>query len=135
MINFNELKVGDYVLASNEGDVRRGQITRLNGDEKQVCVNNGVQDFWYELNQLDPIMIDDAELAHLKFHKEVLADGSVKYGKGAFRMLIPSADDFSKMEIWYRDETRHITRPIHLNELQNHFYEMTKVHLDESGFD
>lgn len=135
MINFNELKVGDYVICSNDGDPRRGKVTNLNNDEKQVCIDNGSQEFWYELNQLSGISITDEELAGFKFHKETLNDGTIKYSKGAFRMLIAAPNNFNKMEIWYRDETRHIINPIQLHELQNHFFEMTKVHLDESDFD
>ena len=47
MIKFNEIKVGDYLYADNDGDVKRGEVTNLNGDEKQVCVDTGIQDFWY----------------------------------------------------------------------------------------
>jgi hypothetical protein len=54
--------------------------------------------------------------------------------KGAFRMLIPKEGDFSRMEIWYRDEQRHILEPIPLHVLQNHFFEMTKVFLNEGSF-
>ncbi|MFT3981800.1 MAG: hypothetical protein QM687_15140 [Ferruginibacter sp.] len=135
MIKFHEIKVGDYLYAENEGDGRRGEVTALNGDEKQVCVDNGVQEFWYETEQLSPLAISDSELAALKFHKEILDNGQVKYSKGAFRMVIPAEGDFSKMEIWYRDEKRHILQPIPLHVLQNHFYEMTKVHLNDESFD
>ena len=135
MIKFNEIKVGDYLYADNDGDVKRGEVTNLNGDEKQVCVNTGTQDFWYETNQLLPIPITDEELDNLKFHKELNGNGSVKYIKGAFRMQLPKDGDFSHMEIWYRDEKRHILQPIPVHTLQNHFYEMTKVHLDTESFD
>lgn len=135
MIKFHEIKVGDYLYADNEGDTHRGEVTNLNGDEKQVCVDNGVQEFWYETNQLSPVTITDSELSDLKFHKEIQEDGSVKYMKGAFRMVIPKAGDFSRMEIWYRDEKRHIMSEIPLHVLQNHFYEMTKVHLNQDSFD
>ena len=134
MIKFSELKNGDYVIADNDGDMKRGEVSNLNRDEKQVCVDTG-QEFWYEVDQLHPIPLDEQELANLKFHKEVNEDGTVKYMKGAFRILIPEPGDFSKMEIWYRDEARHITHPISVHNLQNHFLEMTKVHLNENVFD
>ena len=135
MLKFNEIKKGDFLVADNEGDLRRGEVTDLNGDEKQVCLNNGVQDFWYETNQLFPIEINDEELSNLKFNKQQNDDGTVKYSKGAFRMLIPRAGDFSHFELWYRDEKRHIMEPIPVHVLQNHFYEMTKVHLNNQSFD
>lgn len=135
MIKFHEVKVGDYLIADNDGDARRGEVTNLNGDEKQVCVDNGIQEFWYETNQLTPLPITDDELKDLKFHSEAQPDGTVKYMKGAFRMITPGPGDFSKMEIWYRDEKRHIMSEIPLHVLQNHFYEMTKVHLNQDSFD
>jgi len=135
MIKFSELKNGDYVIADNDGDQKRGEVTNLNGDEKQVCVNTGAQGFWYETSQLSAITITDEELTSLKFHKEVNEDGTLKYSKGAFRMLTPKEGDFSRLEIWYRDEQRHVTSPIFLHQLQNHFFEMTKMHLNRDSFD
>ncbi|MBC7936948.1 MAG: hypothetical protein H7Y86_16495 [Rhizobacter sp.] len=135
MIKFHEVKVGDYLIADNDGDARRGEVTNLNGNEKQVCVDNGIQEFWYETNQLTALPVTEAELKELKFHSEAQPDGSVKYMKGAFRMIVPKAGDFSRMEIWYRDEKRHIMSEIPLHVLQNHFYEMTKVHLNQDSFD
>lgn len=134
MIKFHEVKVGDYLIADNDGDMKRGEVTNLNGDEKQVCVDTG-QEFWYETEQLRPIPLNDEELMNLKFHKHVNEDGTVKYMKGAFRLLIPAEGDFSRMEIWYRDETRHMTHAINLHNLQNHYYDMTKVHLNDEAFD
>lgn len=104
MLKFNELREGNYVFAENDGDSRRGEITELNTDEKQVCVDNGVQNFWYETNQLAPVAITEVELNGFKFNKEKMEDGSIKYSKGAFRMMIPKDGDFSAFELWYKDE-------------------------------
>ncbi len=135
MLKFNEIKVGDFLIADNDGDKKKGEVTNLNGDEKQVCVDTGAQEFWYETNQLSGIPLTEAELFELKFHKQVNDDGTVKYSKGAFRMLIPTEGDFTRIEIWYRDERRHVMHPIDVHILQNHFYEMTKVYLNEESFD
>ena len=135
MLKFSELKVGDYVIADNDGDQKQGEITNLNGDEKQVCIDTGDQEFWYETNQVIGIPLNHDELMKLKFHSNQNDDGTVKYSKGAFRMMIPRAGDFSRLEIWYRDEHRHIMHPIDLHVFQNHFYEMTKVHLNDESFD
>ena len=135
MIKFNEIKVGDYLFADNDGDKKQGEVTNLNNNEKQVCVNTGTQGFWYETEQLSPIALDEDQLIKLKFQKQENEDGSVKYLKGAFRMLLAAKNDFSKFEIWYRDERRHIMQPISLHLLQNHFYEMTKVHLNNESFE
>ena len=70
MIKFHEIKTGDYLMADNDGDRRQGEVTDLNHNEKQVCVNTGTQDFWYETEQLSPIPLDDEQLMRLKFHKQ-----------------------------------------------------------------
>ncbi len=135
MIQFHEIKVGDYIIADNDGDKKQGEVTNLNGNEKQVCVNTGTQDFWYETEQLSAIPVNEEQLMKLKFHKLDNQDGTVKYMKGAFRMMLQAKNDFSKFEIWYRDEHRHVLQPINVHQLQNHFYEMTKVYLNEESFD
>lgn len=134
MIKYNELQTGDYVLADFEGDIRFGEITQVNWDERQARVDTGIQEFWFSPEQLQPIPLTDQELKRLQFHREDLADGRVKYKKGAFRLMLLAADDFSAFEIWYRDEHRHIMHPIHVHELQNHFHAMTKVHLTMEAY-
>lgn len=134
MIKFQEVKIGDYLKVNYEGDVRRGKVTQLKQGEKQVKVDNGSQEFWYETNQLESLPVNEEELANLKFTREVMENGNIKYGKGAFRMLIPKEGDFTRYELWYRDEQRHISEPMELHILQNHFYDMTKVHLEDNVF-
>ena len=134
MIKFSEIQVGDLLRADNDGDILEGEVTDLNGDEKQVCVNTGTQEFWFETNQLSPIPLDENQLLNLKFNTQENGDGTIKYLKGAFRILIPAKGDFSKMELWYRDERRHIMQPINVHQLQNHFHEMTKVLLNDQSF-
>src|ERR1700750_3054934 len=107
MIKFSEIKIGDYLMGDYEGKMWSGEVVRLNNDEKQVCLETEVQEFWFDTNDLYPIPISDAELLRLNFAKENMPDGSVKYKKESFRMLIPKPDDFSHMDIWYRDDKRH----------------------------
>ncbi len=131
MIKFQDIKVGDYLLAEQDGTTWAGEVTNLNGDEKEICVNNGVQEFWFKSEELKPLPLDESQLLKLNFQKQENGDDSVKYLKGAFRMLIPHKDDFSKFEIWYREEKRQILQPIAVHQLQNHYLEMTKVHLTD----
>lgn len=131
MIKFNEIKTGDYVLAEQDGTTWAGEVTNLNGDEKEICVDNGVQEFWFKSEELKPLPLDEGQLMKLNFQKEELADGSIKYKKGAFRILASKKDDFSVFDIWYREEKRHILHPIFVHQLQNHYLEMTKVHLTD----
>lgn len=134
MIKFQELKSGDYVLVEYEGNINPGEVVGFNRDEKEVCVNDGVQEFWFKADELKPLLLDDAQLTKLNFQKQENEDGSVKYLKGAFRILIPEKNNFSRFEIWYRDEKRQIMHPIGVHELQNHYHEMTKVHLTDEAF-
>ncbi len=134
MIKFQEIKVGDYLIADNDGDKQQGEVTDLNHNEKQVCIDNGVQEFWFETEQLSPIALSEEQLLKLKFTKQDSGLDSVKYLKGAFRIFVPIKNDFSNMEIWYRDERRLINSWLSVHQLQNHFYEMTKVHLNSEVF-
>lgn len=129
MIKFSDLKQGDYVLVSTGSEPWQGEVVDLNNDEKQVCINNGVQDFWFSTDDLYPITLNDESLRNMNFEKVVNSDGTVKYMKDAFRILLPHEGDFSRFDIWYRDETRQILSPISLHQLQNHYLDMTKVHL------
>lgn len=133
MIKFSELKKGDYVLAENDTQAWQGEVTDFNNDEKEVEINNGVQEFWFTCDQLFPIPLDEQQLLKLKFQKVANEDGSVKYMKGAFRIQTPQQDNFSNYEIWYRNEKRIIQQPIFLHQLQNHYLEMTKVHLTDDA--
>lgn len=134
MIKFHEIKIGDLLKADNDGDILLGEVTNLNRDEKQVCVDTGTQEFWFETSQLSPIPLDEEQLMKLKFKKEEHEDGTVKYLKGAFRISLAVQGDFSRMEIWYRDERRHILMPISVHTLQNHYHDMTKVLLNDDSF-
>ncbi len=134
MIKFQDLKQGDYVLADFEGKMEEVEVTQFNRDEKEICVDNGVQEFWFKGDELYPLPLDENQLMKLHFQKMVNEDGSVKYLKGAFRILISKDGVFSDFEIWYRDEKRHMLHPIAVHQLQNHYMEMTKVHLTDESF-
>jgi len=132
MIKFSELKKGDYVLAESNGQAWRGEVVDFNYNEKEICVDNGVQGMYFNQEDLYPLPVDEDQLLKLKFTKQVNDDGSVKYSKGAFRIQTPKQDEFSHFEIWYRNEKRLITHSIPMHVLQNHYNEMTKVHLTDS---
>jgi hypothetical protein len=129
MIRFQEIKVGDILQADFAGQRFDGTVTELNHEDKQVCVHNGDQDDWFEAGDLYPIRVDNAQLVKMGFEKLVNQDKSVKYMRGPFRLLIPAADQFDELEIWYREDRRHIHHPIGVHELQNFYHQMTKVDL------
>lgn len=131
MIKFNEVKIGDFVLAEYNGELWQGEVTELNGDEKQVCVLTEVQAFWYEPQHLQGLPLNDAALLKLNFSKHVNDDGTVKYSKGPFRLVTPKEGDFSHIDMWYREDRRHNPDVHYVHQLQNHYLQMTKVHLTE----
>ena len=132
MIKFSDIKIGDHVRAEFEGKTWEGEVTRLNGDEKQVEVDTGVQTFWFAPEHLHPIPLNEETLMELGFHRHMNDDGSVKYMKGSFRIVTPKAGDFSHFEMWYREDRRHNPNVHFIHQLQNHYLEMTKIHLTDA---
>lgn len=131
MIKYHDIKIGDYIKAEYEGKMWEGEVVNLNGDEKQVCVDTGVQEFWFEQEHLYPLELNDESLMKLKFTKQVNEDGSIKYLKGSFRIAISHPDDFSQMEMWYREDRRHHPNVHYIHQLQNQYLDMTKIHLTD----
>ena len=130
MIRFNDLKQGDLVLAEFEDKAWEGEITELNREDREVCVQTDVQEFWFDPAHLQGIPLTDRQLVRLGFEKQPDENGGpVKYLKGAFRILLPGPDRFDNFEMWYREDRRHIVQPIFVHELQNHYRSMTKVEL------
>jgi hypothetical protein len=129
MIKFHELKVGDIVLAEYDGQRSEGEVIGLDGEDKLINIQTSVQDFWFSPEQLFAIPLDDQQLEKLYFERQEQPDGSVKYLKGPFRILLSRKGDFSHFEMWYREDRRHIAQPINVHDLQNHYKSMTKVDL------
>ena len=128
MLKLGELKEGDIVRIEDEGVSREGTVVDISREEKQALINNGIQEFWYDLDRIYPVPLDDEQLTRLGFVKEVDGD-SVKYMKGPFRIVIVN-NNFSDIEMWYREDRRHFNTPIGVHHLQNLYHNMTKVHLE-----
>ncbi len=129
MIRFSELKPGDLVIAEFEGQKWEGVVKELNREDKEVCVETSVQEFWFTPEHLFPIPLSDEQMQKLGFSK-VQNGSATKYMKDSFRVLVPNEKDFSKLEIWWREDRRELAQPISVHELQNHYYQMTKVELN-----
>jgi hypothetical protein len=129
MIRFQDLKPGDFVIAEFEGQKWEGTVVELNREDKEVCVETDVQQFWFKPEQLHGIPLSDEQLIRLGFIRQPDENNSMKYLKGAFRVFVPEKDNFSNLEIWYREDRRNLTQPITVHELQNHYNQMTKVEL------
>lgn len=128
MIKIHELEAGDIVLAEFEGQRVEGEVIELNREDKEICIQTSVQEFWYTQEQLFPIVLDGEQLKKFNFEKQE-DESAVKYMRGPFRILLPEKGNFSSFEMWYREDRRHITHPIYVHELQNHYRQMTKVEL------
>ncbi len=132
MLPFNQIRIGNLLRVEYKHRICEGEVVDLNRDEQQICVDTGVQEFWFDSKDVFPIPLNDAELLKLNFAKQVYADtGEVKYSKDAFRLIIPSADDFSNIEMWYREDRRHHPDVHSIHQLQNFYREMTKMHLSK----
>ncbi|UAY54103.1 hypothetical protein [Arachidicoccus terrestris] len=133
MIKIQELKQGDFVIAVFEDVERRGTVAEVAADDKmaRVITENGKQDFWYDMDHVFPIALSDAEMGRFGFDREILPDGAIKYKKNAFRLVIPRENDFSEVEIWYREDIRKNPNVHAVHQLQNHFHQMTKIYLEE----
>ena len=130
MIQFHELRVGDIVLVEFDGQRKEGEVIGLNGDDKEINVQVGEQnEFWYSPNDLYAIPLDEDQLMKFGFEKQELADGEVKYLRGPFRVLLSEKGNLSHFEMWYREDRRHITQPLSVHQMQNHFHQMTKIDL------
>jgi len=129
MIKFHEIKVGDIVQAEYEGLRSEGEVTELNHEDKEVCVETEVQEFWFTPDHLFPIPLDEKQLMKFHFEKQENGADGMKYMKGPFRILIPPKGNFSTFEMWYREDRRHMAHPVMVHELQNLYKEMTKVDL------
>ncbi len=130
MIRFNELKAGDIVMAEYEGQRREGIVKNINREEKEINVETEVQEFWYTPEHLFAIPLSDEQLTNLGFTKEENGNG-VKYMKDSFRLVTNRKGDFSNIEIWWREDRRVLNQAISVHELQNHYYQMTKVELNK----
>lgn len=129
MIKINELKAGDIVMVMEEGTEREGVVTDVQHDQNLVCVDNGVQEFWYSPADILSIPLSEEQLLKLGFTRQDTEDG-VKYIRGPFRILLHKDGDFSNMEMWYREDRRHFNMPLTVHELQNRYLQMTKVPLE-----
>jgi hypothetical protein len=130
MIKISELKPGDIVMADYEGRQWEGIVKEVNYPDGEVCVETEVQPFWFTSEHLHAIPLNDEQLRKLNFEKHENGE-MVKYQKGAFRIQVPKGGDFSDFEMWYREDRRRMNHPVSVHELQNSFYQMTKVELNQ----
>jgi hypothetical protein len=128
MLKITDLKPGDIIMVNDEGVMREGTVVKVSHEENQALVDNGIQEFWYIPEEMSPLPLDEVQLLKLGFEKEEV-NGAVKYKKDSFRLMTPKKGDFSRIEMWWREDKRHFDFNLGVHELQNRYYDMTKVPL------
>lgn len=128
-MKLTDLKPGDWVKIDDEGVEREGTVIKVSPEEHEVCIDNGIQEFWYSLDHVKGVPVNEAQLLRLGFTRLESATGA-EYGKGPFRILVSSPDDFSTIKIWYREDIREFDHPVMVHELQNYHLAMTKMPLE-----
>ena len=131
MLKIGNLKSGDLIIVDDEGVKREGTVVKINHEENVALVDNGVQEFWYDQEEMFAIPLDENQLMKLGFSKEEM-DGAVKYKRDSFRLVTPKKGDFNNVEMWWREDRRHFSFPLGVHELQNLHLSMTKVHLEKA---
>ena len=130
MVKLADLKPGDIIAVNDDGVEREGTVVKISHEEHQALVDNGIQEFWYSLDDMRPIPLDESQLIKLGFSKEEV-NGGMKYKKDSFRLVTPVKGDFSNLEMWWREDKRHCSFPLGVHELQNLHLSMTKVPLEK----
>jgi hypothetical protein len=133
MITLHDVKAGDTVLVEYEGIKTEGHVLEVNREDKQVCVQTGEQEFWYDLKDIYALPLNEEQLLRLKFTPDdtvTNVPGSRVYVRGPFSVKLHQVDGHDATRLDYRDEHREIFGPITVNQLQNHYQEMTNFHLD-----
>ena len=134
MIRLQDVKTGDTVLVAYEGNLVEGKVLEINHEDKQVCVlTHEEQEFWYDLESLHPIPLDETQLLRLRFQKDesLSRNGEgVVYVRGPFSVKLyqQNGQDITRLD--YRDEHREIKGTLTVNQLQNHYHGMTNFHLE-----
>lgn len=131
MIKFSSIKPGDIVMAEYEGQMKQGVVKDINREDKEICIETDVQEFWFKPDHLFPIPIDESQLSRLGFKSHAEENGGVKYMKDSFRIFLPKKGDFTDIEMWWREDRRRVHQPFYVHDLQNHYYDMTKVELNQ----
>lgn len=135
MLKIGEVKVGDIVDAQFEDVVNTGEVIQVDHEERKALVSHGDQEFWYDMENLGPVILTLDGLEKMGFFEStdpLIKGTGIAYVKGPFILQLPEPDNLRHVNLTYRDEHRHIMDGLFLHELQNHYRSMTNIdlHLD-----
>ena len=71
MLKINNLKDGDIITVDDDGLMREGTVVRTSPAEHQALVDNGIQEFWYDQEDMHAVPLDENQLTRIE-------DGEVK---------------------------------------------------------
>lgn len=127
MIKLQEVKTGDLVWADFEGKRSIGEVLDLDLAQRKVLLEEGENEFWYDVDDLYAIPIDDSVMDELGFVKGEVEGVGYRFDRGPFTFT----RSFDGQESWlhYRDEVRHLRNLEHLHQLQHHYRSMTNFGL------
>lgn len=135
MIKISEVKNGDIVNARFEDVINTGEVIQVDREERKALVSHGDQEFWYDTEDLSPVLFTIDSLATLGFIESsdpVIKGTGRAFVKGPFILQFPDAANTDHIHLIYRDEHRDLKGPIFLHQLQNHYHSMTNFHLELS---
>ena len=72
MLKLGDLKQGDVISVNDDGVEREGVVVRVSHEDHKVLVDNGIQEFWYTLDEVKPIPLDESQLMALGLPKKSL---------------------------------------------------------------
>ena len=129
MLKLTELKSGDIVLADFEGQLRVGDVLDVSYGDKKALVAHDESEFWYDLNNIYAVPLEDGILSELGFAKSNGNPNASVYQRGPFTLEWVNNGEDAHSLLHYRDETRHVHNLKYLHELQNHYKGMTNFEL------
>ncbi|WP_143305353.1 hypothetical protein [Chitinophaga vietnamensis] len=135
MINLHHVKPGDTVITNYAGVEREGKVLEVLHEDKKILVHTSDDgnDLWYDQDNVYPIHLTEKELLRLQFHVDETQSGNGKgtlYIRGPFSVRWYGEGHDPRLTLHYRDETRVLRESITLNELQNHYHQMTNYSLE-----
>jgi len=132
MIPIHNLKPGDIVNVDFDGTFTRGSVAEFDRENQQICViTNDDQESWYSPADLSPIILTKEDLEKLQFVPSApFADGTITYVRGPFSIEVKDPNTLQEITLMYRNEAQRVFHHgLALHELQNHYLDMTNVHL------
>lgn len=129
MLKLSEVKAGDIVIADFEGQHRIGDVLEVSRGDKKARIAHDENEFWYDLNNIYAVPLDDSILTELGFSRLNGNTDGVIYERGPFSLQFVQRGEDRHSLLHYRDETRHVHDLAYLHQLQNHYKGMTNFEL------